>query len=307
MGSRIAPLLLAAAILTAIACRKAPESSGDAGTPASAPAPEERLVTLADLAASTRLDAHIQRLIALAGEYKLALTFDRGPRLTEHTDLVSKRLEEALPEAERALADVRDPRDRALSDATMVAARRWPKLLRAARDELVSSPNAPTRAADALAAADDELERALGAYRAFRATWRITDSPAEPEPVLEFLRARRDLEAAEVAWGRRLRDAAGPSAGAGARADLEKLVARARAAAAQVDETRRSSAQRFVDAEERALMALAGMVAPAALDEQRERDALSYQIAKVGALEAVADYVALTAKNAPDARRASTR
>ena len=307
MGPRVAPLLLAAAILTSTACRKAPERSGDAGTPVSAPAPEERLVTLADLGASTRLDARIQRLIALAGEYKLALTFDRGPRLTEHTNLVSKRLEEALPEAERALADVRDPRDRALSDATMVAARRWPKLLRAARDELVSSPNAPTRAADALAAADDELERALGAYRAFRATWRITDSPSEPEPVLEFLRARRDLEAAEAAWGRRLRDAAGSTAGAGARADLEKLVARARAAAARVDEARRSSAQRFVDAEERALLALAGMVAPAALDEQRERDALSYQIAKVGALEAVADYVALTAKNAPDARRASTR
>jgi hypothetical protein len=303
-------LLLAAALAAASGCRKHAEGPKDAGAEPTPPAQEQRLFTLADLAAATRLDARVQRLIALTGEYKLALTFDRGPRLAQHTDLVAKRLDEALPAAERALQDLRDTRDLAIAGAILSVARRWPALLRAARDELMSSPTAPTAAANALAAADDEMARALEAYRAFRTTWRITDSPGEPEAVLEFLRARRELEAAEADWGRRLREGAGVANAAGqgaARAAIAKVVGDARTAAGKVDAGRRGSAQRLVDAEEQALTALAGMAAPAALEEQRERDALSYQIAKVNALEAIADYVALTAKGSPDAGRTSKR
>jgi hypothetical protein len=297
-------LLLAAALAAAGACHKGSDRASDSGPPPVPTAEELRFFTLADLAAATRLDARVQRLIALAGEYKLALTFDRGARLAEHTELIAKRFDEALPAAERVFDEIHDPRDRAAAVALMSVARRWPALLRAARDELVSSPNAPTTAANALAAADDEIARALEAYRSFRVTWRITDSPLEPETVLAFLRARRDLDAAEVALGRRLRDAPGSAGELGeVRAATDKAIAEARTAAGKVDEARRASAQRLVDAEEQALTALAGMAAPAALEEQRERDALGYQIAKVSALEAIADYVAITAKGPPDAKR----
>ena len=301
---RGACLALAALSLAAVACRKAPEGPADAGVPAAQETAEERLFTMADLAAATRLDARVQRAIALAGEYKLALTFDRGPRLTEHTDQVAKALDDALPTAERALADIRDPRDRALSAPIVAAARRWPAQLLAARAELLSSPHPTHRAADALAATDDEVARALDAYRAFRATWRITDSPAEPEPVLEFLRARRALEGRELEEGRRLQGASAvaPSDQAELRAAVDQAVAGARAAAGKLDGTRKAIAERFVDSEARALLALLGLSTPGAIDEQRERDALAYQIAKVGALEAIADYVALTAKGSPATR-----
>lgn len=288
--------LVALAGAAGVACRRSPAPEPDAGA-AAAPAVEERIFTMADLVAATRLDARVQRLIALAGEYKLALTFDRGPRLSEHTDQVAKAFGEAVPAAERALADVHDPRDRSPSERIVAAARRWPALLRAARDELVASPHPSHVAADALGALDDEVARALEAYRAFRATWRIGDSPAEPEPVLQFLRARRDLESKEAAAGRRVQGGAGPAGGpAEARADAERAIASARAACEGVDAGRRASAERYVDAEAQALRALLGLTAPDALEEQRERDALAYQIAKYGALEAIADYVALTGK-----------
>jgi hypothetical protein len=255
---------------------------------------------MAQLVDATRLDASVQRLMALASEYKTALTFDRGPRLTQHTDVVAKRLEEAVRAADESLTQIRDPRDRALAGPVVAAAKRWPALLQATRAELLASPRPPTRSADELAAADDEVARSLDRYRAFRASWRIVDSPREPEPALEYLRARRALEEKEVALGRELqREPSSPDAGALdaalARDDIQKLASSTRAAASKLDEHRRASALRFVDAEERALEALVTTSSGSALEEERGRRALEYQIAKVDALEAVAEYVRLTA------------
>jgi hypothetical protein len=301
LGLRTLVLALA---LAAAACREQRPATVPAAAPSgsasqNAPA-EERLFTLADLALATRFDARFQQVVALASDYKTALTFDRGERLTEHSDLVARRLDQAIPDAERAATTVKDPRDRALVQPLVAAARRWPGLLRAARTELLSAPpSGPTQAALALEATDDEIARSLEAYRAFRGTWRITDSPVEPEPVLEFLRARRDLESKEVEIGRALPGAPGaaaPSEPARIKADVEAAVGKARAAASRIEGGRRESAGRWVDAEEQALAALAGMASPKAIDEQRGRDALAYQIAKARALEAVADYVELTAR-----------
>lgn len=305
-GARALPraALVIAALALAAGCRKGPDRAADPGagpatTPPQASAPAgEHLATMADLVAATRLDARLQRVIALAGEYKMALTFDRAPRLVEHTDQVARRLDEAVPATEQAFDDLRDPRDRALAQPLLAGARRWPALLRDARAELLASPHPATRAAEALAATDDGVARALEAYRAFRATWRITDSPPEPEEVLDFLRARRELELEEAALGRSL--PGGGSAGTGpsaeARARVDALVGRARKAASRLDEVRRTSANRFVESEAQALAALMGVAAQGSIDEQRERDALTYQIAKAGALDALAEYVALTAR-----------
>ncbi len=258
---------------------------------------------MADLAAATRLDARVQRLLALASEYKTALTYDQGPRLTQHTDVVATRLEEAVRGVDERLGQLHDARDRALAAPVVAAARRWPTLLRAAREELVASPRPARQAADALAAADDEVAGALERYRAFRASWSIADSPAEPEAAVEYLRARRAIEEEEAALGRELqRAAAAPAAGspdpARSRDEIEKLVASARAAAEKLDEGRRTSALRFVEAQGRALEALLGTASGAALAEERGRRALEYQIAKVDALEAVAEYVRVTAARA---------
>jgi hypothetical protein len=287
--------------VAALACRRAPDAAGsDAGTAPAAASADAGEFTMAQLAAATRLDATVQRLMALASEYKTALSFDRGPRLSQHTDVVAKRLEEAVAAADESLAQIRDPRDRALAGPVVAAARRWPALLRETRAELLASPQPPTRAAGELAAADDEVARALDRYRAFRASWRIVDSPVEPEPALEYLRARRALEQEEAALGRELQREPSPSdAGAldaaHARDDIQKLASAARAAASKLDEHRRVSALRFVDAEERALQALVATSSGSALEEERGRRALEYQIAKVSALEAVAEYVRLTA------------
>ena len=291
------PALVIAAVALAAACRKGTTDTppGPAVSQASEPA-GEHLSTMTDLVAATRLDARLQRLIALTGEYKMALTFDRAPRLTEHTDLVGKRLDEALPSAEEAFEQIRDPRDRAMAQPLIAGARRWPTLLRDARAELLSSPRPATRAAEALAATDDSMARALDAYRAFRATWRIGDSPIERGEVLEFLRARRELDLEEAELGRILAGA-GAGGASEARARVDAVVARARKAADRVDEVRKASARRFVESEAQGLAALVGMLAPASIEEQRERDALAYQIAKAGALDALADYVALTAKS----------
>ncbi len=301
-GTRRAPagaLLALAALSVAVpGCRRGSESKAGTASPRANEPSEERLFTMADLAAATRFDARLQRVVALAGEYKAALTFDRGPRLTEHTDQIAKGLAEAVREAERALQDVRDPRDRAVAQPLLAGARRWPALLRDARAELLESPHPATRAANALAATDDEVARALETYRAFRATWRMTDSPNEPEEVLEFLRSRRALEEEEADLGRRLSGAAGAGMGdsAEARVRVDTIVASALRSTARVDAPRQASAKRFVESEAQALAALAGMAVPGAIDEQRERDALAYQIAKTGALDALAEYVALTAK-----------
>jgi hypothetical protein len=256
--------------------------------------------TISQLVAATRLDASVQRLMALASEYKTALTYDRGPRLTEHTNIVAKRLNEAVRAADESLAQVQDPRDRDRAAPLVAAARRWPALLQATRAEPLASPRPATRAADELGALDDEVAQALERYRSFRASWRIVDSPAEPEPVLEYLRARRAIEKKETDLGNQLQRQPGPAEVAVSdpsrtRDDIRRLVSTARAAAGKLDELRRPSAIRFIDAEERALEALLATRAGAVLEEERGRQALEYQIAKVDALDAIAEYVRLTA------------
>jgi hypothetical protein len=306
-GRRCIPALVGAILAMAVACRRTPEraeppqpaqgaSPAEHATPPVPPAPEGGDFTMADLAAATRLDARLQRVMALAGEYKAALTFDRGPRLSEHTDQIAKALDEAVPALDRALQEVRDPRDRERAAPLVAAARRWPAQLLAARDELIASPHPATKAADALAATDEQVAGALAAYRAFRAAWRISDSPAEPDPVLGFLRARRALEEVEADLGQRIQGSgAGAEDQAGARARLDGAVGEARKAAELVDDARKPAAKRFVDSEAQALEALLALAAPGSADERRARDELAYQLAKVGALEALADYVASTA------------
>jgi hypothetical protein len=297
----VLPLL----VLAALACRREPKPGANtvavpAGAPGEAPA-EARVFTMADLAAATRLDARVQRLLALASEYKTALTFDRGPRLTEHTDVVARRLAEAVRAADESLRDVRDPRDRAVAEPVVAAVRRWPALLDAARTELIASPQPARRAADDLAATDDEVARALNRYRTFRASWRIVNSPAEPEAVLEYLRARRAMEEEEAALGGKVQGGASTAETGTETADKARLraavvgvVSTARAAAGKIDEPRKASARRFVDAQARALDALVELAAGGALEEEHGRRTLEYQMAKVDALEAAAEYVQLT-------------
>lgn len=298
---RARPALALAILLAALGgCRPGPEPA-PGGAARAAPGLDASPFTMAELAAATRLDAAVQRAVALSGEYKVALTVDRGPRLTEHTDAAERRLEEALPAVEQAFAALGDERDRAMAAPVVAAVRRWPALLRAARAELVASPHPATRAAEALAADDDEAARALAAYRAFRSGWRLAGAPVEPEPVLEFLRARRALEGAEAALGARLQQQGDPPARTD-RASVDEALGRARDAAARVEGARSASARRYVEAEARALGALLALASPGALDEQRERDALAYQIAKLGALEAIAEYTGLTAGASPAPR-----
>ncbi len=258
--------------------------------------------TMADLVAATQLDASLARLSVMSTEYKMALTFDRGSRLVEHTDRLAQLLDEAAGAVDRALDQVRDPRDRSLAAPLVASAHRWPALLRDTRTELLGPPNVPTaRAAQALAAADDDVARALEAYRRFRTGWRISDAPDETRDVIAFLQARRALEAAETELGRGLHEGSRPAdAGVpdltGARGALDRLVGGAREAASRVDGERLPSAQRWVEAQARALQSLLALAAPDAIPEERGRRSLEYQVAKVEALEAVAEYTRLTAR-----------
>ncbi len=299
MSPRLALLLFPLALLS---CRKTPESRPDAGAGAAARPATGDDFTMADLVAATRLDASVARLSVFSTEYKLALTFDRGSRLVEHTDRLAKLLDEAAAEADRALEGVRDPRDRSLAAPLVSAVRRWPMLLRDTRAELLGPPNVPApRAAQALAATDDEVARALGLYRRFRAAWRISDAPGETPGVIDFLQARRALEVAETELGRALPEGgraadagvANPTAAGGV---LDRVIGNAREAAGRVDGERQASARRWVETQGRALRSLVALVGPDGTPEERARRSLEYQVAKLEALEAVAEYTRLTAR-----------
>jgi hypothetical protein len=262
---------------------------------------------MADLVAATQLDVCVARLVLLSGEYKMALTFDRGSRLIEHTDRLAKLLDEAAGSTSRAFDQLRNPRDRALAAPLVAAARGWPALLRDTRAELLGPPNVPVaQAAQALATADDSIARALESYRRFRSKWRISDAPDEAGQVIDFLQARRALEAAETELGRRLDGASGSADGGTpdlpkARQSIDRLGSSAQSAAARIDEERRPSARRWVEAETRALNSLLALMTRDNIPEERARRSLEYQIAKVEALEAVAEYTRLTAKRSAPA------
>ncbi len=296
---RLALLILFVGLL---ACRKTPKEAPDAGTftLTVAPPPTGNDFSMADLVAATQLDARLQRLLALSSEYKVALTFDRGSQLIEHTDRLAKLLDEGAAALDSSLQAIRDPRDRSLAAPLVATARRWPALLRDARAELLGPPNIhAAQAAQALSAADDDVSRALEAYRGFRAAWSISDSPDETRAVVDFLLARRALEVAEAELGRRLHRGpgkvdAGASDEPGARQALDRLVTTAREAAGRVDESRRPSSQRWVQGQARALGALVALAGPDGVPEDRARRSLEYQMAKLEALEAVADYTRLT-------------
>ncbi len=297
---RLAPL--AAALTIALpACRKERAPARPDAGPARASG-----FTMADLVAATALDARVARLTLLASEYKTALTFDRGTRLLAHTDELAPKLDQASAEAGRALEAIAHPGDRALAAPVVAAAQRWPALLRAARDELLGPPNVDrARAAEALAAADAEVARALSAYRRFRASWRIADAPGEDAAVMAFLLSRRTLESAETELGSALPEGPGTSADGGrpdfafARRRVDGALREARAAAGRVDAARRPSAVAWVDAQGKALDAMLSMGAGAAAPEEYARLGLVYQGAKVESREAAAAYTRATAARIP--------
>ncbi len=307
MSLRLVLLLLPLG-LGLLACRKTTEGMPDAGALPATSSTSGNDFTMADLVAATRVDACVARLSAFSTEYKMALTFDRGPRLVEHTDRLAKPLDEAAAATERAFDEVRDPRDRLLAAPLVTAARRWPTLLRETRTELLGPPNIPVaRAAQALAAADEDMARALEAYRGFRSAWRISDAPDETPAVVEFLRVRRALELAETELGRGLQRGLFPTDGgprdlAQARKGVDQLVTAAREVAGRVGGERQPSAQRWVEAQARALGAILALAAPGGAQEELARRSLEYQIAKVEALEAVAEYTRLTARHPSTAR-----
>src|SRR5206468_9362681 len=113
-------------------------------------------------------------------------------------------------------------------------------------------PNVEPRASRALAAADDEVVRALESYRHFRSGWRIVDAPQEPQAVVAFLEARRALELEESRLGAALPEGPG-RADAGIKdleatgKALERLLAASRDAAGRVEAPRGASAAAWVE------------------------------------------------------------
>lgn len=302
-----APLALLALAASLLSCRKTGSGTPDAG----APPPRSDQFTMADLAAAAEVDARVARLSYLASQYKMVLTFDKGERLKKRTDQLAPLLDEAAAKAEEAFDRVKNPRDRQKAAPVVEGARRWPKLLRDARTELLGEPNvAQASAAAALGATDDDVSRALLAYRKFRSSWTLADAPSEELPVLEFLEARRTLEAAEGRIGEAFPGNGGPPAGRdGGRSGLdqerksvEQLVSKARTAAEQVEPERRGAALRWVKAQGEAIDALLKLAAASETPEEQGRLSLVYQVAKVEALTATAEYTAATARRAGPAR-----
>jgi hypothetical protein len=258
---------------------------------------------MSDLAVAADFDVALARLSLAASDYKIAMTFDRGPSLLQAAGRIEPRLQQGVEELDQALARVVHPIDREQARALAEAVHTWPGLLRAAREELLARSGGPEGPASAaLASADDAVAQALEAYRSFRAGWTIADAPDELPTVVTFLRARRTLEEAEGQIGRSLQQALAPGAAPPqverVRAAMEREIGRAREAAGGVDEGRKAAAQRWVEAQARAVEALLKIAEPATAPEERGRQTLLYERAKLDALSAAADYTHLTAARA---------
>jgi hypothetical protein len=285
----LAALLLAS--LAVPACRRE-EAKPPAPTPAAAPAGTFRMK---DLSAATAFDARIAKLSLLAATYQGWLMIEPGD-LAARTDALAPQLEAAVAEVSSAFAAIRHPEDRARASRLAEAASRWPRLLAEARREVLAKDPAPTAAAEALAAADEEVGRALLAYRQFRSQWVLSDAPPEVPAVVGWLEARRDLERIEGALGERMPADGGVSLARPEefRKAVEDAVARARAGASALDEPRRAQALAWIEAQERAIAAMLDLAAAQTLPE-RSRASLAYQAQKLAVLEATAEYTRLTA------------
>lgn len=286
------PLALALAFLLPVACRERPQPPpADAGSPAA--------FTLADLAAAAALDASLSRLSALAARYQVEIGAGNAARLRDRTARLDPLLDAAAAEAGAAVDRIRDPRDQALAAPLAAAAGRWPALLRQARAERLAGPPGP--AAAAVAALGAEVARRLEAYRRSRSGW-VLSAPPEDETAVAFAEARNQLERVEARLGASLPaspQVPGPPLDeARSRGEIEMAVRRGRAAAAVVAGDRRLAAQRWVDAQARALEALLALAAAPPDPGQRMTRSLAYQDAKAEALSALADYARLAAARA---------
>lgn len=285
-------LALALALLAALACRERPaRQAADAGPPAA--------FTLHDLAAAAALDAQLSRLSALAARYQAEIATAPPDRLGERTGRLDPLLDASVAQAAAALDQVRDPRDRALAAPLVAAAGRWPALLRQSRAERLAG--APGPATAGLGALGEEVARGLEAYRRARSGW-VLDAPPEDETAVAFAQARNELERAEARLGAALPAAPGATAPgldlARARGEIEVAVRRGQAAAAVVAGDRRLAAQRWVDAQARALEALLALAASPPDPRERMARSLAYQDAKAEALGALAEYARLAAVRA---------
>lgn len=285
-------LALPLALLAALSCRERPTlPPADAGSPAA--------FTLADLAAAAALDASLSRLSALAARYQVEIAAGNAARLRDRTARLDPLLEATAAEAAAALDRIRDPRDRALAAPLAAAAGRWPALLRQAREERLAGPPGP--AAASLAALGAEVARGLEAYRRSRSGW-VLSAPPEDETEVAFGQARDQLERTEAQLGASLPaspQAPGPRLDeARARGEIDMAVRRGRAAAAVVAGDRRLAAQRWVEAEARALEALLALAGSPPDPRELMARSLAYQDAKAEALSALAEYARLAAARA---------
>ena len=287
----LAAPLLALSLASAAGCRR-DEPRGTRPAPAAAPAITFRM---SDLAAATAFDAAVARLSLLAATYQSWLMIE--PRdLRARTDDLAPRLDSAAAELSAALEAIRHPEDRARASRVAGAASRWPRLLAAAREEVLAGDRARTSAADALAAVDEEVGRALLDYRRFRSEWSLADAPLEAPAVVGWLQARRDLERIEASLGERMPAEGGVSLARPEtfRKAVEEAAGRARAGAAALDDARRVQALAWIAAQERAIGAMLELAA-AQEPPQRARASLAYQSQKLAVLEATAEYTKLTA------------
>ena len=289
-------LALYLALLTPLACRERPTPSG-AGPKAPGAGPPG--LTLADLAAAAEVDARFSRLSALAARYQSEIATTPVERLRERTRRLDPALDGAAAEAAAAVGQIRDPGDRALAAPLLAAAGRWPPLLRQSRDERLAG--APGPATAGLATLGQSVARDLDAYRRSRGGWALT-APPEDDTAVAFTQARNELERVESRIGAAL--PAGPAQPApgldpvGLRGDVEVALSRGRAAAAVVAHDRRPAAQRWVEAQARALEALLALATSPPEPRQRMERSLAYQDARAESLEALAQYAHLAAARA---------
>ncbi|HYQ80730.1 MAG TPA: hypothetical protein VEP68_04465 [Anaeromyxobacteraceae bacterium] len=290
-------LALYLALLAALACRERPAPRSGTGPPSA----DAGLVglTLADLAAAATVDAAFSRLSALAARYQAEIATAPLERLAERTRRLDPALDGAAAEATAAVGRIRDPGDRALAAPLLSAAERWPALLRQSRDERLAGGPGPATAG--LAALGESVSRDLDAYRRSRGGWALT-APPEDETAVAFTQARNQLERVENRIGASLPSGPGQPAPAldqpRLRGEIEVAVSRGRAAAAVVAHDRRPAAQRWVEAQARALEALLELAAAPPDPRQRLARSLAYQDAKAEALEALAEYARLVAARA---------
>jgi hypothetical protein len=286
------PLLFALALAAAIlaGCRREEQPPAPAAPP---PAPT---FTMADLAAATAFDARVARVSLVATSYQSTLLFEPAD-LRGRTDRMTPQLEAAVTEMNAALAAIRNPADRALAAPVAAAASRWPALLARARDEVLTNDPKRTQAGEALAAGDEEIARALLAYRRFRSGWTIVDAPLELPEVVRWLEARRDLERLESTLGERMPADGGVSLKRpdAFRSAVREAAARGRTGALALDPDRQRRALEWIDAQQGAIEA---MLELAAADKPplRAKASLVYQARKVDVLDAGAAYTALTAE-----------